>query len=182
MDVDLPQLAGNKSGMNQMFSECPIVPADSTGKGNEEECGWSPEPQSLMPRLWLTTVPPKLCTPLFSYRAHQVHKPLAWACEWPIWRMWSHDLIIHANACPTTDVPTGEVWQENVLKSHSQKFFCKQFLYCFGNVVGTLAISCALDTVSESHILKALRSARCLRVSSISCKHVQWSLKNSLKR
>ena len=45
---------------------------------------------------------------LFSFRANQVHKPLAWAYRWPE-ECDPLDLIEHAKCMAVTDAPTGEV-------------------------------------------------------------------------
>ena len=59
--------------------------------------------------------------------------------------------------------------REYILKSHSPKFF---FVYTFcsfhpGDVGASYGFT-VLETVSDNQVLKAFRSARCFRVSSMS--------------
>ena len=65
---------------------------------------WSPEPQCYGHAYGSTHRSPQAKHRLFSFRAHQVHKPLAWAYRWPE-ECDPLDLIEHAKCMAVTDAP-----------------------------------------------------------------------------
>ena len=108
--------------LNRMVSDNPTVEWCQWWKGRSKIDG----PLNL--NAMATPMAPHAVLPqakhrLFSFRAHQVHKPLAWAYRWPE-ECDPLDLIEHAKCMAVTDAPHWWSLLENILKSHSQKFFC----------------------------------------------------------